>query len=135
MPQYNTLEEARAFFRDDRFAAFNGMQIDAVGSDSAECSFLIEPRHLNAKDQVMGGAIFTLADFAAAVAANRNVLSVTQQVSISFLNGARGTRLIARASCRRDSRTGGVYVVDVTDDLGRDVATALVTTVKRASNL
>jgi acyl-CoA thioesterase len=76
----------------------------------------------------MGGAIFTLVDLAFAVAAN-NVHSptVAQQVSINFLSGSRGSRLTAQATCRKDGRSSCVYNVDVSDNLGRDIAQATVT--------
>ena len=131
MPEYTTLKEARALFEADRFAAENGVTIDEVGRQSAVCSFVVTPRHVNADGFVMGGAVFTLADFTVAVAANSTHWpTVTQQVSISFLSTARSSRVIARARCLRDSPTSCVSHVDVTDDLGRDVATALVTSYK-----
>lgn len=56
------------------------------------------PRHLNAAGTVQGGALFTLADFAFAVAANAGgVLTVSLQNSISFLRAAKPARLTARA--------------------------------------
>ena len=71
----------------------------------------------------MGGAIFTLADFAFAVASNNvHRTTVGQNVSINFLSGTRGTRLIARAKCKKDGKTTCVYNVDVADDLGREIA-------------
>ena len=128
MPTFKSIEEARARFQDDRFAVENGITIDALGERSAECRFAIADRHRNARGSVMGGAIFTLADFACAVAANNvHYPTVTQQVSVSFLSGARGSRLIARARCRKDGRTTCVYNVDVTDDLGQDVAQVVIT--------
>jgi len=76
----------------------------------------------------MGGAIFTLVDLAFAVAANNvHKPTVAQQVSMNFLSGSRGRRLTARAFCRKDGRSSCVYNVDVSDDLGRDIAQATVT--------
>ena len=71
----------------------------------------------------MGGAIFTLADFAFAALTNgRGRLTVAQQVSINYLAAPKGSRLTATARYRRDGRTSCVVVVDVADDTGRDVA-------------
>ena len=76
----------------------------------------------------MGGAIFTLIDFAFAAASSAvHRPTVVQQASVNFLNAARGGVLTARASCRKDGRTSCVYTVDVTDDAGRDVASATMT--------
>ena len=123
MAVFRDVDEARAYFEGDRFAVENGMQIDALGESWAECSMTLAPRHRNANGGVMGGAIFTLADFAFAAASNnRHRPTVGQQVSVNFLSAARGARLIARAVCKKDGRTSCVYNVDVRDDTGRDVA-------------
>ena len=123
MAVFRDLEDARAYFEGDRFAVENGMRIDEIGDGTSVCSMTIEKRHLNANGGVMGGAIFTLADFAFAAAANnRHRPTVAQQVSVNFMSGARGSRLIARAKCKKDGRTTCVYNIDVTDDAGRDVA-------------
>ena len=128
MATFRDVEEARAWFEGDRFALENGVTLDALGEDWAVCSMPVTPHHRNAGGRVMGGAIFTLADFACAVAAN-NVYRVTviQQVSVHFLGNAKGSRLTATAKCRRDGRTTCVYNVDVTDDLGRDIAQIIST--------
>ena len=123
MSTFKDIDEARAYFEGDRFAVENGITLDEMGENWARCSMTIAPRHMNANGGVMGGAIFTLADFAGAVAAN-NVYrpTVTQQMSVNFLNNTQGGRLIATARCRRDGRTTCVYNIDVVDDRGRDIA-------------
>ncbi len=128
MTTFRDIDEARAYFINDRFAAENGVTLDELGPDGAVCSMAVTPRHLNANGGVMGGAIFTLVDLAFAAAANNaHRPTVAQQVSMNFLSGSRGTRLTARAACRKDGRSSCVYNVDVTDDLGRDIAQAVVT--------
>lgn len=123
MSVFRDVEEARAYFEGDRFAVENGMTIDALDEDGCTCSVALSSRHRNANGGVMGGAIVTLADFAFAVASNNaHRPTVGQQFSVNFLSGTRGSRLIARARCRKDGRTTCVYNVDVTDDLGRDIA-------------
>ena len=60
-----TLEETRAFFKDDVYATqVTGIVIDACGPNYAKCSLALESKHRNAAGQVMGGVLFTLADFA-----------------------------------------------------------------------
>ena len=123
MSTFNTIDEARAYFEGDRFAVENGVTLDELGENWATCSMPITPRHMNANGGVMGGAIFTLDDFAGAVAANNvHHPTVAQQMSVNFLSNSRGSRLIATARCRRDGRTSCVYNIDVVDDLGRDIA-------------
>lgn len=81
---------------------------------------------MNENNVPMGGAIFTLADIACAVAANgySEKKTVSQQVSITFLAPAKGKQLTAEASCLRSGRTTALYVVDIKDELGTYVAHA-----------
>ena len=71
----------------------------------------------------MGGALFTLADFAFAVAANcggMGVVTLTSQ--ITFLGTAKGDRLIAEARRVKQGRSTGYYTVSIQDELGTAVA-------------
>ena len=127
---FQSIEEARAFFEKDRYATENGITLDEYPDtgDGSVCSVTLTGRHKNAEGGVMGGVMLTLIDFAFATAScNVHRPTVAQQISMNFLNAPRGTRLIARATCRKDGRTSCVYRVDVADDLGRDVAQAVVT--------
>ena len=121
------LEEARAFFRGDKYATeATGCVIDEVGEKYAQCSLTLAPKHRNAVGQVMGGVSFTLADFAFAVAANfHQQLTVSVSGSISHLGPVKGTRLIARTRLVKDGKRNCFYEVDVTDEL--DTPLALVT--------
>ena len=66
----NLLEEAKAYFQNDRFATDNGAVIEEVTRDYAVCSLQLTDHHRNAMGNVMGGAVFMLGDFAFAVASN-----------------------------------------------------------------
>ncbi len=128
MPTFQSIEDARGYFTRDRFATENGVVLEELSSGGAVCSLALTERHRNAEGGVMGGAIFTLIDLCfAAAASNVHKPTVAQQVSLNFLNGAKGSRLTAKAACRKDGKTSCVYQVDVSDDLGRDVAQAVVT--------
>lgn len=71
----------------------------------------------------MGGAIFTLADFACAVASNvGEEPTVSVAFSIQYLSAVKGKRLIATADAQKNGRTLGFYDCMVRDDLGRDIA-------------
>ena len=76
----------------------------------------------------MGGAVFTLADFAFAVAANgfSDRVTVSQHVSITFLAVAKGRRLLAEARQLKAGRTTCLFQVEVRDELGTYVAHAAV---------
>lgn len=83
----------------------------------------IEDHHRNAVGIVMGGAIFTLADFAFAVASNHeNPGTVSLSANITFLKASKGSKLIAKAECVRDGRTTCYYRVTVTDNTGALIA-------------
>lgn len=117
------LEDVRKLFEKDRFATENGAVIEEIGDHSARCSLQITDRHRNALGAVMGGASFTLADFAFAVAANwQNPGVVSLSSDIAYLGVAKGERLIAEAVCVKNGRTTGYYRVDVCDELGNPVA-------------
>ncbi|MBO4373839.1 MAG: PaaI family thioesterase [Lachnospiraceae bacterium] len=123
MGTFSSLEEAREYFKGDRFATDSGMVLDEFGDGTASCSVELGEGHRNANGGIMGGVMFTLADFAFAVAANnKHMPTVAQQVSINYLNAAKSGRLTAKASCIKDGRSTCVYNVDVTDDSGRDIA-------------
>ena len=123
MGNFKSLDEAREYFSCDRFATDNGITLDELDERHAVTSMTLEARHRNAFGGVMGGAIFTLADFAfAALTNDRERVTVAQQVSINYLSSAKGRRLIATAGYRKDGRSSCVVNVDVKDDTGRDVA-------------
>ena len=71
----------------------------------------------------MGGAIFTLADFAFAVAANWNQNPpVSLEASISFLGKAKGECLIAEAKRIKQGKRTCYYAIEVRDELQNQVA-------------
>ncbi len=128
MESPKNLEEVRRIFEGDRFATESGAVIEEIGNRSARCSLVITDSHRNAMGAVMGGVYFMLADFAFAVAANREAMGcVSLHSDISFLGTAKGTRLIASAVCIKDGKRTACYRVDVTDDLGNLVATVTTT--------
>lgn len=123
MGRFQTIDEARAYFACDRFATDNGMTLDELDEVHAVTSLTLGERHRNAYGGIMGGAIFTLADFAfAALTNDRERVTVAQQVGINYLSPAKGGRLIATARYKKDGRSSCVVNVEVTDDTGRDVA-------------
>ena len=118
------LERARAVFMKTPFAAgLTGCEIEDAGQGRAVCSLALGPQHMNALGQPMGGAIFTLADFAFGVASNfdRDVY-VSTSADVHFLAAAKGTTLLAEAEEIRCGRRTCLYGVTVTDELGTQVA-------------
>ena len=123
MGTFYSIEEAREHFQKDRFATENGMALDELTDEYSLCHVDLTERHLNAYGGVMGGVIFTLADFAFAVLCNNDhQLTVALNVNISFLSAPKGHTLYAKAVRVKNGRTTGVYSVEVTDETGRQVA-------------
>lgn len=123
------LEMVRERFSSDAFATEAlGAVIDAVDENGAVCSVALDHRHLNGVGAIMGGAIFTLADFAFAVATNyTDDITVTQTSQITYLGSPKGKRLTAEAKKVKSGRSTCFYLVDVKDELGTDVAIVTVT--------
>ena len=121
-----SLEEIQKVFTKDRFATdLAKIQIVEATPEVAICEMPITDSHLNARNTVMGGAIFTLADFAASVAANayaENTATITLHADITYLNPAKGTKLIAEGKCIKRGKSTTLYTVTVSDDLGTMVA-------------
>ena len=123
MGEFNSIEEARDFFTNDRFATVNGMHLDGFTEEGCICSMEIREDHRNALGGVMGGVIYTLADFAFAIACNNDHRpTVGLDGSIHYLSPTKGFRLTARAVRVKNGRTTSVYNVTVTDDKGKEVA-------------
>ncbi|WP_075279457.1 PaaI family thioesterase [Thermophilibacter provencensis] len=119
-----SLEEVQRVFRNDRFATDAcGCRVVEASRGHAVCEFDITPGHRNEKGGVMGGAIFTVADLALAVASNvGEPVTVSVSSSIEFMSAAKGERLIATADVDKNGRTLGFYNCLVTDELGTPVA-------------
>ena len=124
LPEHPTLDEINAFFANDKFATqAAGCRVIEGSKGHAVCEMELAPVHYNAAGGVMGGAIFTLADFCLAIACNiGEAPTVSVSNTIEFLSGAKGTRLIATCNVDKSGRKLGFYTVDVADDTGRQIA-------------
>ena len=123
MATFGSLQEAQEFFRNDRFATVNGAVIEELTDDRCVCGMDITDDHRNALGGIMGGAIFTLADYAFAVASNNDHRpTVALDVNIHYLSPSKGDRLSARTERVKNGRTTSIYRITVTDDNGKDVA-------------
>jgi acyl-CoA thioesterase len=114
---------ARTFFAGDRFAALAGVEILEAGIGYCKARLVIADKHLNAANVVQGGAIFTLADLAFAVASNSHgQLALAINVNISFLRGTAAGTLYATATEVGEPKRLGAYDVLVTDEQGEIIA-------------
>lgn len=117
-------EELEAVFENDRFATeAAGCRIVTGSKGRAVCEMELADAHRNAMGNVMGGAIFTLADFALAIACNiGEEPTVSVDSNISFLRSTKGSKLTATATCDKPGRHLGFYTIVVEDDLGKQIA-------------
>lgn len=122
------LEEARSIFMKDTYAmCTTGIQIEEVGEKYAKCSLGLDDRHRNATGQIMGGAVYTLADFTFAVAANfKQNVTVTTVSQISYLGPVKGDILYSESKLIKDGKRNCFYQIMVTDNLGTEIATVSV---------
>ncbi len=127
------IEEVRTLFANDRFATEAcGCRVLEASRGHAVCEFDIREGHLNAQGNVMGGAIFTLADFALAIACNIGEQpTVAVSNTIDYMNMAKGKKLIATCEVDKSGRSLGFYTVTVTDELGTAVAKMNATCFRR----
>lgn len=118
------LYKAKETFGHDHFATkVTGIEIISVAKNYAKCELNIDERHRNAMGSVMGGVLFTLADFCFAVAANSEKLSVVSVSSnITYINTVRGDKLIAEAHCLKSGHRNCFFRIDITDSFGSLIA-------------
>ncbi len=122
---FANIEEARKFFSGDRFATGNGITLEELDETRSVASLAVADGHRNAIGGVMGGAIFTLADFAfAALVNDASRATVAQQVSINYLNPPKCEKLVATAQYVKDGRSSCVVRIEIVDGCSRPVATA-----------
>lgn len=124
LPENPTLEEVAAYFAGDMFATrAAGCRVVEASFGHAVCEMELADIHRNATGNVMGGAIFTLADFALAIASNvGEAPSVSVSNTIEYFSATKGTRLIATCEADKSGRRLGFYTVEITDDTGRRIA-------------
>ena len=117
------IEEVRAIFANDQFATHAGCTIVEASKHHAVCEMPLTKLHLNAQGGIMGGAIFTLADFALAVAVNIGQPdTVAIDNNIRYLSAPKGSILRATARMDKPGRSLAFVTVTVTDDTDRVVA-------------
>ena len=126
---YN-LDELNEFFKNDIFATklLNAKILEA-NNDYAKCFFEITADHKNAKGVVMGGAIFSLADFTFAVATNQHedYYTVSTTSNVNFIRPAFNGKLTAEAIKIKDGKTICFYDVNVYDDKNTLIAKINIT--------
>lgn len=118
------MQEIQQFFStEDKFARHAGIELVAMGAGWAKARMKIEPYHFNGAKTVHGGAIFTLADFAFAVASNSHgTLAMGINTSVNFVKAAFTGTLHAEAKEQSRNARLASYSVMITDDAGDVIA-------------
>ncbi len=122
MPEPQSVaERVGVLFTNDRFAESSGIRILEVRPGFGRTQMDIEPRHLNSVGIVQGGALFTLADLAFALACNSHgTLAVGCQADITWLKAVKSGRLTAEAeeiSRTKSISTCLIRIVDESNEL------------------
>lgn len=117
------MEALKRFFENDLFAKRAGVELISVAPGYAKARMPLQPHHWNGLESVQGGAVFTLADFAFAAAANSHgTVAVAINVSITFMKAVKTGVLSAEAKELSKNFKLGSYTVEVKDDQGDLVA-------------
>ena len=116
-------DTAEQFFAADTFARENGVELVSVAPGRARVKMDIRDRHLNSHGTVHGGALFTLADVAFALASNSHgIPAAAINAHISYLNAAREGTLFADAEEFALNPKLASYTVQITDGDGGKIA-------------
>lgn len=118
------LDIARAMIAAEGTGSAWALELEAAREGYARVAMRLTPEMLNGFGIAHGGMIFALADSAFAYACNsRNVRTVAQAASITFLDAARaGERLVAEAREQGAKGRSGVYAITVRGEDSRVVA-------------
>jgi len=105
------------YIKNDRFAKYNGIELVKAEPGYAVTQMRITEKHLNGVNIVQGGAIFTLADYAFAAAANsKGFVTLGINANISYFKPPKGKILRAEATEISSSRKICSYNVDIYDE-------------------
>jgi uncharacterized protein (TIGR00369 family) len=122
---------AREYQKKIPFLQHLKIQTDAPGQGSARLSLPIEPQMTNSLGTVHGGAIMSLLDVAVCTAARtlhpESVGVITIDMSVSFIGGGSGKRLLADARVLKDGRSMSFVEGEAKNEDGSLVAKAIAT--------
>lgn len=111
--------DLKEFFKRDQFARHCGIELVEVSPGTAKAEMIVKNEHLNGLNTVHGGAIFTLADFTFAAAANSyGPATVAINVSITYMTAITHGKVTAVA--REISRNPklSTYTIDIYNEDG-----------------
>jgi acyl-CoA thioesterase len=117
------MDNNTAFFAKDAYAAEAGIEYIESSPGRAKVKMEIRESHKNSHGTVHGGAIYTLADCAFALAGNSHgIPAVAINAHISYVKSASSGTLYAEAEEFSLSPKIATYLVRVTDQDGNQIA-------------
>lgn len=118
------LEHIQHFLQGNHFTLQNNIRLESAQPDHASFSLEIQPACCNSYGQVHGGAIYTMADNAAGVAAmSDGRFYVTQAGTLHFLHNQSSGTILASAQVRHRGRQLCLVDVSITGESGHLLAT------------
>ena len=117
------MDRIKKFFERDLYAKLSGIELVDVKPGYAIAKMDIKEHHYNGVRIVHGGAIFTLADFAFAVASNTDDnVAVSIHSDIAIYKGISTGTLIAEAKEINKHPKLGSYQVEIKNEKGEMIA-------------
>jgi acyl-CoA thioesterase len=117
------MDNSTRFFEADIFARQAGVELIEVSPGRARVRMEIKEKHMNSHRTVHGGAIFTLADTAFALASNSHgIPAAAINAHISYLTAARSGILYADAEEYARNPKLASYTVKVSGEKGEKIA-------------
>lgn len=125
-PKEDPIGFAREVVGGDPFSQFMGIRLEEVRDSYSRVSMTIKEEYCNSQDRIHGGALFTLADQAFAVACNsRGYLAFALEMKINYFQGTRpGEVLVAEATPIDIRKRVSLWNVEVRNDAGDKIAVA-----------
>ena len=106
------------------FTNYNHIVVESVTEDGGVLRLDIRPESKNPHGMVHGGAMYTMADSAAGLAAHADGrLHVTQSSNLSFLGNQAEGSIWAKSHVRHRGKTTSLISVDIVGENGRLLAT------------
>jgi acyl-CoA thioesterase len=123
-------------FDKDRFAKHNGIYLVDATPGFAIVKMEVQEFHMNSVGVIHGGAIFTLADFAFAVASNSHGrVALAIDAGISFFKALHSGVLTATAREISLNNRLGTYLIDVLNENEELIATFRGTVYRKSETL
>jgi acyl-CoA thioesterase len=131
------MEAVINYFKNDRFADHVGIELIDVSKGWAKAKMEIKDHHLNGVNIAHGGAVFSLADLAFAVASNSHgTVALSINVSISYFKASVvGETLYAQAKEVSRNPKLATYEVRVTDEANDIIAIFLGTVYRKKDKI